>query len=181
MTGSSEGTVYAGGIAGIAAYSEVARSTVRLCENRGAVKSASAAGTAYSGGIAGLGYSSGDTIDMTVSECLNTGCVEARVSSGTKLAYGGGIVGYCSEKNFTVDGCVNTYRKIVGSAPAGVRAGGIFGVFNLSSDEGAIVCKNCLTVGALYGYNKNTLINNVANATEASAAEAAEKLRARIG
>ncbi len=181
VTGSSEGTVYAGGIAGIAAYSEISRSTVRLCENRGAVKSASAAGTAYSGGIAGLGYSSGDTIDMTVSECLNTGGVEARVSSGTKLAYGGGIVGYCSEKNFTVDGCVNTYRKIVGSAPAGVRAGGIFGVFNLSSDEGAVVCKNCLTVGALYGYNKNTLINNVANATEASAAEAAEKLRARIG
>ena len=131
-------------------------------------------------GIIGVGYSSGDTINISVSECLNSGCVEARVSTGSKLAYGGGIVGYCSKKNFTVDGCVNTYRRIVGSAPSGSRAGGIFGVFNLPSDENAIICKNCVTVGALYGYNKNALADNVQNATEAAASEAAERLRAKI-
>ena len=180
VTGISNGTTYVGGIAGIAAYSEIAQSSFRLCENRGTVKSESKTSAAYSGGIIGVGYSSGDTINISVSECLNSGCVEARVSTGSKLAYGGGIVGYCSKKNFTVDGCVNTYRRIVGSAPSGSRAGGIFGVFNLSSDENAIICKNCVTVGALYGYNKNALADNVQNATEAAASEAAERLRAKI-
>ena len=71
--------------------------------------------------------------------------------------------------------CVNLSGSVSGSGPSGSRSGGIFGVFNLPSAESSIVCRNCATVGALYGYNKNALENNRQNLSRSDAeAEAAK-------
>ena len=171
----SEAASYAGGIVGIYSFCDFLAGSLYRCTNEGEILSQSSAAAAYAGGIAGQGYSSGDTVNLKITNCVNRAKVTAKVTGGSKLAYGAGIIAYCSKKSFTVDSCVNTAGDVSGTSPAGSRSGGIFGVFNLPDAESPIVCSNCVTVGPLYGYNKNTLRDNreKVSATEAEAAAAA--------
>jgi hypothetical protein len=171
----SEAASYAGGIVGIYSFCDFLAGSLYRCTNEGEILSQSSAAAAYAGGIAGQGYSSGDTVNLKITNCVNRAKVTAKVTGGSKLAYGAGIIAYCSKKSFTVDSCVNTAGDVSGTSPAGSRSGGIFGVFNLPDAESSIVCSNCVTVGPLYGYNKNTLRDNreKVSASEAEAAAAA--------
>ncbi len=169
----SQAATYVGGVTGIYSYLDFYSSSISLCVNSGEIISRSSSNASYAAGILGQGYSSGSDVNLAITKCVNRGKITAVTESGSKLSYAGGIVAYCSKKNFTVDGCVNTNPDVSGTAPSGTRSGGIFGVFNLPSAESSIVCRNCMTVGPLYGYNKNKLENNREKVTQTEAENAA--------
>ncbi|MCD8389917.1 MAG: dockerin type I repeat-containing protein [Oscillospiraceae bacterium] len=113
VNATADDNAYAGGIVG-----EVTNSTFNNCENSGAVSAEGAAelwGYAHAGGIAGAVSGS-----ITVSNCKNSGTVNAVKSNGD--AYASGIIDYVSSDSIVTD-CENSGN--VCALSSGSYAGGI--------------------------------------------------------
>jgi hypothetical protein len=166
VNATSNGIVYAGGIAG---YSPDSTSVISNCYTTGEVNATSSGRIAHAGGIAGS--------SSRINNCYNTGKVSA--TNNNSDAFAGGIVGtvsYNTEFIFSIFDCYNTGEiKATGKFIAG--AGGIAGqnlstvatykphivdCYNIGNIDA--ICSDVSRIGGILGYlapsRSETLITN---------------------
>ena len=128
-SGSSNGSVYTGGVVG-----DTNGATVENCSFSGTVKGeSSSSGISYIGGVVGSADST------AVKNCSNAGTVTASTSNRASI-YAGGVVG--SASSATVENCYNTGTvSSTGGASVSQGAGGVVGY--VSSGD----VNNCYNTG----------------------------------